>query len=474
MCLVNKLINILNISYNELQSAFIISILLSIPTILLGENLIIILPIVVLLLLSVSLGERFVYGVIIIILFTLVGDVSGSIRIYIQLTSFILLGIVFIKRYGLKWAMYPHIPNSIIYFLIVYYFAIITSTFMSRFPLEAVPLIVQQSIFFLFLYLFYALIRDEKDVAVILISILISSIILTASSIIDFIEGGLVVSNLTSSVGRISGLIANVNVLTNFYIISFPLVIVSFLIKFKYLDKSLSFLLMTYFLAGLLITISRTAVLGAIVSTAFLLFMIERKYFYYLLTVTIVLFTFLFLCPPLNEFVTLLFRVEEGMSNRDYLWELSSNIISNNPVFGIGAGSYKYEIFNYFPVLLNSWSGQVIINIWEMTSGANISHNFFLRSYTDLGILGLFSALLIPLIYFRIGIKTIQFYRKGNKKTYYVILAIFISGATMFLRSAVDDIGILTYGWITADLPFWLIFSCIVYYYKNIYISKTI
>jgi O-antigen ligase len=417
-------------------------------------------------------GERFIYGFIIVSLFTLVGDVSGSFRIYIQLTAFILLGILFLRKFGFEWAIYPRVPNSIIYFLFLYYIAMITSTLMSRFPSAAVPFIVQQSIFFIVLYLLYSLIRDDKDVAIFLISILISSIILTASSIAAFVEGGLVLSNV--SVGRISGLIANVNVLTNFYIISFPLVIVSFFIKLKYLDKKLSLLLIIFLLAGLLITISRTAVLGVVISAAFLFFMLEKKYFYYLLTVTIVLLAFLFLYQSLNEFVTLLLRIEEGMSNRDYLWTLSLNIINDHPVFGIGAGSYKYEMFNYFPVMFSSWSGQTIINLWEKTSGANISHNFFLRSYTDLGILGLISALLIPVIYFRIGLKTVQYYRKGNKKTYYVLLALFISGATMFLRSAVDDIGILTYGWIAADLPFWLIFSCIVFYYKNIGSSKTI
>ena len=468
-----KSLNIKDITSKENLSLLVLSVGLSLPAILLGENILLALPVVLIVMFSFIFGERFIYGFIIVTLFTLVGDFSGPFRIYVQLTDFILLGILFLKRYGFGWTTYPRIPNSLNYFLIAYYFAMITSALMSRFPSAAVPLIIQQSIFFIILYLFYSLIRDEKDVSVYIISILISSIILTASSITVFIQGGLELSNLTTSVGRISGLIANVNALTNFYIISFPLVIVSFFIKGKYLDKKLSLLLIIYFLAGLLVTISRTAVLGVMISTAFLLFMLRKKYFYYLLTALIILFAFLFLYQPLNEFVTLLLRVEEGMSNRDYLWTLSLNIISDHPVFGIGAGSYKYEMFNYFPVMLDSWPGQVIINIREMTSGANISHNFFLRSYTDLGILGLLSALLIPVIYIRIGIKTIQYYRKGNKKTYYILLALFISGATMFLRSAVDDIGILTYGWIAADLPFWLIFSCIVYYYKNIGNSMT-
>jgi len=458
----------------DLQIIFPISIALGLLTIILNQYILYVCILPPVILMAFLYGKRFLYGYIIVTLFTLVGDVSGALRIYIQLTDFLLLTILFLEQYGFEWRSYPRIPGSIKFFLFVFYLAMILSSAMSRYPSASVPLIIQQTIFFVILYLLFSLIRDEKDVKVYILSILISSIILTASTLADFIQNGFILANLTSSVGRISGLIANVNALTNYYIISLPFIIISFYLKGKYFNKKLSFLVLIYFIAGLIITISRTAVIGVLLSTAFILFTLKKKYFYYLLTTIAVLLASLVLYEPFNEFITMLLRVEEGMSNRDHLWTLSANIIRDNPVFGIGAGSYKYEIFNYFPVLLNSWPGEVIINLHGVTGGANVSHNFFLRSYSDLGILGLISALLIPAVFFRIGIRTIRCYKSGDRKTYFIILALFASGAAMFLRSVVDDIGILTYGWIAADLPLWLIFSCLVYYYNMCLNNKEI
>ncbi len=458
----------------DLQIVFPISIALGLLTIIFNQYILYACIIPPVILMALLYGKRFIYGYIIVTLFTLVGDVSGALRIYIQLTDFLLLAILFLEQYGFEWRSYPRVPNSIKFFLFIFYLAMIFSTAMSSYPSASVPLIIQQTIFFLILYILYSLLRDEKDVKVYILAILTSSIILTASTLVDFIQNGFILANLTSSVGRISGLIANVNALTNYYIISIPFIIISFYLEGKYFNKKLSLLLLIYFTAGLVVTISRTAVIGVLLSTLFLLFALKKKQFYYLLTTIAFILAILFFYEPLNEFITMLLRVEEGMSNRDYLWTLSTNIIRDNPVFGIGPGAYKYEMFNYFPVMLKSWPGEVLINLHDVTGGANVSHNFFLRSYSDLGILGLISALLIPVVFFRIGIKTIRCYKTGDKKTYLIILALFTSGATMFLRSLVDDIGILTYGWIAADLPLWLIFSCLVYYYNKCLNNKEI
>ena len=72
---------------------------------------------------------------------------------------------------------------------------------------------------------------------------------------------------------------------------------------------------------------------------------------------------------PLDELVFNLIRVERGVTGRDYLWSVSLNIIRDNPIFGIGPGAYKYEMFNYFPVMLHSWTGGLIVDLYEMTNG---------------------------------------------------------------------------------------------------------
>ncbi len=66
---------------------------------------------------------------------------------------------------------------------------------------------------------------------------------------------------------------------------------------------------------------------------------------------------------PLNELLTTFLRIESGMSARDYLWQMSMDMIKDNPVFGIGPGAYQYEMLNYFPYMLNDWWGKLLF-IW--------------------------------------------------------------------------------------------------------------
>ena len=99
----------------------ILSVVLSLPTILLGEKILFALPVVIVIMLSFIFGERFVFAFIIITLFTLVGELNRSLRIVIQLVDFTLLGILFLKRFGLRFNSYPRVPKSVIYFLVLYF-----------------------------------------------------------------------------------------------------------------------------------------------------------------------------------------------------------------------------------------------------------------------------------------------------------------------------------------------------------------
>jgi O-antigen ligase len=97
----------------------------------------------------------------------------------------------------------------------------------------------------------------------------------------------------------------------------------------------------------------------------------------------------------MNDMVSLMLRFEEGVAGRNIFWNLSANIIRDNIWLGLGPGAYKYEMFNYMPVILDSWHGSVLMKIHSITDGSNASHNFFLFFFSDMGIFGLFSAVLL-------------------------------------------------------------------------------
>jgi O-antigen ligase len=146
---------------------------------------------------------------------------------------------------------------------------------------------------------------------------------------------------------------------------------------------------------------------------------------------------------------------------------MAINVIKDHPLFGIGPGAYKYEMFNYFPYMLDDWWGRLFIYYHEVTEGANFSHNFFLVFFSDMGVLGLLTAIFLPIIYFKIGIETMKKYKSGHAENYYLIVVLFAAGTSIIARNFFNSIGILFYGGVTTDLPFWLIFSSLIYFYMN-------
>ena len=214
---------------------------------------------------------------------------------------------------------------------------------------------------------------------------------------------------------------------------------------------------------------SRSAIIGIIVSSAIIFYMLNRRRFYQFVLFIFFMVLLFFFNPSLNELLTSFLRIESGLSARDFIWKMSVDMIEANTIFGIGPGAYQYEMLNYFPYMLNDWWGKIMIYYQEVTEGANLSHNFFLTFFTDMGILGILTALTLPVVYFRIGIKTIRKYKNGSPETYYLIIALFAAGISVIVRNLFNSIGLLYVGGIHTDLPFWIIFSSIIYFYQAPY-----
>ena len=171
---------------------------------------------------------------------------------------------------------------------------------------------------------------------------------------------------------------------------------------------------------------------------------------------------------PISDGLILIFRLSEGVSQRDYLWQLAFNIISANPLIGIGPGAYSFEMFNYFPILLNSYEGQLFIELQKNSLGFNGSHNFYLALFSDLGVLGLLVSFLLPYVFLKIAKKTLKLSKMLKCKEYKIILGLTAIGIGMFVRGLFEGISLITYGWITVDMPFWIIFLLLIHYYEKL------
>lgn len=464
-----SILNNIDNSLKDLPSLFFISIALSLPVIILGENVILLLPLIFVILCSIIYGEKFIVAIVIISLFILVGDLSRSLRSFVYIFDFSILGYFFLKKYGLNFKNYPRVPRTIIYFLILYLSALILSSIMSKYPFAGVGLIAQQASFFIITYVFYALIQNENDIKLYFISIFIVAFVLVSGALYVFLDAGIdLLATISPNRPRISVIITNIEASTNFFVVSFPLLLSFILVKNKFSDRKKEYLLLIYLIIGLLITMSRSAIIAIIFSTAIIFFLLRRKRFYQLmLSVTGIVLIFLFY-PPLNELLTTFLRIESGFSARDFLWQMSVDMIKDNPVFGLGPGVYKYEMLNYFPYMLDDWWGRFIIYLRDITGGDNLSHNFFLTLFTEMGILGILTAVFLPVVFIRIGIKTIKKFKSGPKSSYYLIIALFATGSSIILRNFFNGIGLIYVGGIHTDLPFWIIFGSLVYYYRSV------
>lgn len=459
---------------SETSKIMLIVLPLAVIAILSTDYLVYIFAAIAIVIFTVLFGERFVYGFIIVTLFVLVGDVDQTLRAFIHAIDFSLLAFLFLKKYGLSSLDYPKPPRVVISFIILYYTALFIATLFSDYMFAGFEKIFRQTAFFIIAYVLFALIDDERDIKTFIISIIISNIILLFSSLVIFIQEGNPLVDLAAGYRvRVTSLIANVNATSGFYIITFPLILVALMFQSEPIKKFFYWLLILFFSFGVFITISRSALLAIIFSTFFIFYFLDRQKFKVMVYSVIVIIALFLVIEPLSEIGTLIFRIEAGLSLRQHHWTLSASIIKDNPIFGIGPGAYNYEMFNYLPIMLDSWLGKAFLELHRMTEGSNAAHNFFLIFFSDMGLLGLITSLALPVIFLRIGLNNIKYYKNLDKENYYLIVGLTAAGTSMFIRGMVDGIGLLAYGWITTDLPFWIMFMSLMYFYNLQRVNKS-
>ena len=102
------------------------------------------------------------------------------------------------------------------------------------------------------------------------------------------------------------------------------------------------------------------------------------------------------------------------------------------------------------------------------------AHNFYLFLFSDMGLLGLFTSIILPVIFFRNCLSALKIYQNKNSRVSLLIIGITASGIAIFVRGMFEWSNILSYGTITIDLPFWILFVIISYLNKrgNIELGK--
>jgi O-antigen ligase len=407
-----------------------------------------------------------------VLLLVLVGEINPTLRLVIQLMAIVLLLFIVLRKYGFDIKKYPRLPSLVLSLIIFLYTALAISILNSDYSFAAIPLVLRLSAFFIFVYLFFVMIKNVEDVRLYINALIVSAIIVALGTLYDFVYTGFNLLIVAGEIYRTGGFIGNYNATGGYFAISIPLLISSLYVsKLKIKRIMISAIIGLLFIA-LIITGSRSAFLACAVSVFIILFILNKKLLIRIAVSSVLSILFLLLIEPIRDFLILALRVESGLTHRDHLWKISLDLIEDNFLFGIGPGAYAFKMLDYFPVMLDSYLGQRLIGLYEMTTGRNSAHNFYLVMFTDLGILGLFVSLMLPYVFFRISKPVLRHLKKIVDSSYYIVVGIVSTMTGLLVRSLFDGINIMSYGWISVDLPFWLMFSILIYFYNNIDIAK--
>ena len=417
--------------------------------------------------------HNYLIAMIIIGFLSVTSDLGETIRMAVNLLNILTLFYIFIKQYGLELSKYPKLPGWMMNFILLVIFSMLLSTlFSANLSIGSIET-SRQILFFVVIYIMYAFIESEKSVYFYIYSIIIAGGILSIAIVYSFISSDKLIY-LLSTTGLVTdaGYFNNQAAAGGILAVAIPLTLTLIVfqdIRFIQNKKKLMTLMVIEFVA-LLLTNSRAAISACIISTMFITFILNRMIFKKIIFRTILLFFSLFFVFPnlIDAFLTF-FRVGRVFENTRYiLWEIAFSMYKDHPIFGVGPGLFRDYMYKYLPIMLGSWEERHQIRLlYNESSGVGLAHNFFISKISDLGILGLLTSILLPTLFFSTCIKLIKRMKNEKSNAYPIIVGICGIGLGLFYRSFFEVTGLLSYGWITRDLPFWLMFSILLFYFKN-------
>ncbi len=398
-------------------------------------------------------------------------DISEELRLAVNFGGYFILFVFFFRKYGFEIKRYPVIPTNILYLVFFTILSMLISGFLSEDRILTFTYLLKQFLFFVLIYFFYAAMCNYKNIKDYIFALIMTGVVLGSFIIYYFLTSDISVYifELTGYVSE-GGYVNNVAAAGGLFIVSISL---NFILIFSDSENMIKFkpLLITILIIqilSLILTNSRAALLGTFISLIWISIRLRSRVMLkigVLLTIGIIVFV-LTNQNLINTFENYI-RAERIFNNpRTNLWTISWSIIDDYPFFGVGPGMFKNYMFTYLPISLNSWSMKDIYFIYEYASVGH-AHNFFLFRFTELGIPGLLTGIYLLFIFFKLSFKTMKTYALIDRNTYLFIVGVIGCGLGLIGRSVFESTGLLSYGWITRDLPFWLLLAIVVYLNNN-------
>ena len=441
-------------------------------TLLLLEQLFLLIPILIIIFFAYNKPKPYLIILSFVALITLTSGLGEGQRLIVQVAAIASLLLFFIYNFGLDFSKYPKVPVQILYLISFIIFTIVFSLLFTDYLSLGIAQLIRSLIFFFIVYLYYSLLTDYSDIKYFLYALFIGALfyfviifyeVVKADFNIIYLNQSLILEEGNSFIHR--------NAIGGFFSIGISIGI-AFLVSPNHnrFPKRYIYLFVFLLLSGLILTNSRAAILSILFSVVYILFKENKKSLLYLAVSILFLLPLLWI-NPFAETIDLYFRLERVTTGRDFILETVANIISKNPLIGIGPAATKFEFYNNIPYLIGSPQELFLRKVVNQIEFGQ-AHNFYLFLYTDLGILGLITSILIPFSFLKIGNRLMIETKQNDNSIYPLVLGIQGAGIALFIRGLFEWAGIFSYGTITYDLPFWWIFSLLIFLYQKIIIEK--
>lgn len=430
---------------------------------LLSEFQILLIPISILTIYFIFLKPDHYLLFILLMYLVVVGEINPILRVSVHLIGFSSLLIFLFFHKDIVKDIYSSVDKRIKKFLLYFFSVVFLSTIFSQIPLKGIEMILKELYFFFIVFSFYVYLHLKKNTYPLIIVLMMSGLIMSISSIVNLKDANVIDLLMRGSASfRTGGLLSNVNALSGYIVVVFPLFIFFLVVKQSKIQKLLIFLGILILILGVLATISRSAGLSIIIGLLFFIHFINKKaalwFLFSILGAVLVL-----LVLPTSDIILSALRIEQGFSQRDLLWKLSIEMFKDNWFLGVGPGLWGLKMFNYSPVLQDSFVGYLFYDANIITEGFNNSHNYYLVFMSDMGIGGLFLAIYLPYAFFSIVKENLNLSKNYSYEFYLLNLALATIGVSMFLRAFFESISIITFGWVAIDLPFWIVVAILIY-----------
>jgi len=436
------------------------------------EQLVLLIPILIVIFLAYNKPKSFLIILSFVALITLTSGLGEGQRLIVQVVAITSLFLFFIFNYGFDFTKYPKLPVQILYLVLFIILSIFFSLLFTDYLSLGTAQLIRSLIFFFILYLYYSLLNNYSDIKYFLYALFIGALFYFVIIIYEVVKVDFDIINLNQNIILEEGnSFIHRNAIGGFFSIAISIGI-AYLVSpnLNRLSKKYIYLFVFFLASGLILTNSRAAILSILFSVVYILFNENKKTLLYLVGLILLLLPFLWI-NPFAETIDLYFRLERVTTGRDYILETVFNILSKNPIIGIGPAATKFEFYNNLPYLIGSPQELFLRKVVNQIEFGQ-SHNFYFFLYTDLGILGFMTSLLIPFTFLKTGNRLKKETKKNNNVIYPLILGIQGAGIALFIRGLFEWAGIFSYGTITYDLPFWWIFLLLIFSYQKIIIEK--